>query len=277
MSSEFADLPRAVVMDPFLTDDWAPAVPDSRRPPASSRMPDLRTTERRRARLAAAFPGEALLIPAGVLRTRSNDIAHRFRPHTAHVWLTGNQLPEAVLLLDDGEATLYVRGRSGPDTKEFWEDRRTGEFWAGPRPSVEEAAEQFGIRCRDLSCLPADLPDRSRTRVFAGVDPELDRLTGGLTQADGALEVEAAALRRVKDEWELLELAGAVHQTLLGFDDCVRDWPLARESGERWLETTFERRARLWGQRCRLQQHGRQRSACLDPALDRERRHGRAR
>src|SRR5688500_324907 len=43
----------------------------------------------RRAQTSAALPGERLVVPAGVLRTRSNDTDYRFRPHSAFAHLTG--------------------------------------------------------------------------------------------------------------------------------------------------------------------------------------------
>ena len=40
---------------------------------------------------------------------RANDTDYRFRADTAHVYLTGNQTSDAVLVIEDGEAALYAR------------------------------------------------------------------------------------------------------------------------------------------------------------------------
>src|SRR5262249_35970855 len=65
---------------------------------------------RRRGAVAAALPGEFLVIPAGRMKIRANDSAYPFRPGSDFVWLTGNQEPGAVLVIDpDGGSTLYVR------------------------------------------------------------------------------------------------------------------------------------------------------------------------
>ncbi|HEY7042599.1 MAG TPA: aminopeptidase P N-terminal domain-containing protein, partial [Nocardioidaceae bacterium] len=65
--------------------------------------------EQRRAKLVERFPGERIIVPAGPLKPRANDTDYRFRAETAHVYLTGNQTSDAVLVIDDGEATLFFR------------------------------------------------------------------------------------------------------------------------------------------------------------------------
>ncbi|HSE55624.1 MAG TPA: aminopeptidase P N-terminal domain-containing protein, partial [Nocardioidaceae bacterium] len=92
----------------------------------------------RRARLAEMFPGERLVIPSGTFKVRSNDTDYRFRPETAHTYLCGNQTTDAVLVVEDGESTLYARPRSSRQTDEFFRDRQYGELWAGRRPSLNE-------------------------------------------------------------------------------------------------------------------------------------------
>ena len=89
----------------------------------------------RRTRLAEAFPGERLVIPAGTYKVRSNDTDYRFRPDTAHTYFSGNQTSDAVLVVDGGEAVLFARPRSSRDTDEFFRDRQYGELWAGRRPA----------------------------------------------------------------------------------------------------------------------------------------------
>ncbi|MGH3369531.1 MAG: aminopeptidase P N-terminal domain-containing protein, partial [Nocardioidaceae bacterium] len=126
--------------------------------------------QQRRARLAEAFPGERLVVPAGTFKVRANDTDYRFRPETAHTYLCGNQTSDAVLVVEDGEATLYARPRSSRQTDEFFRDRQYGELWAGRRPSLHEISSSLGLTCRHIAELPAALSGAGKTRVLRGVD-----------------------------------------------------------------------------------------------------------
>lgn len=187
--------------------------------------------EARRARLAEAFPGERLVLPAGTYKVRANDTDYRFRPDTAHTYFTGNQTSDAVLVLEDGDAVLYARPRATRDTDEFFRDRQYGELWAGRRPSSQEISDSLGIEVRHVKDLPSFDDDR-KTRDIT-TDEELARV--------------ASELRLVKDEWEVGELQEACDITTLGFEDSVREWDRVLEFGERWVEGTFFRRARAMG------------------------------
>ena len=69
---------------------------------------------KRRARLAATFPGERLVLPAGTFKVRAADTDYRFRSDTAHSYFSGNQTSDAVLVVEpDGSSVLYARPRSG--------------------------------------------------------------------------------------------------------------------------------------------------------------------
>ena len=111
-----------------------------------------RTTERRE-RLAALFPGERLVLPGGGYKVRSYDTDYRFRADTAHAYFTGNQTSDAVLVIEDGESTLYARPRSGRETDEFFRDRQYGELWVGKRPSLGELSATLGIEVRHIDRL----------------------------------------------------------------------------------------------------------------------------
>ena len=185
----------------------------------------------RRSRLAAAFPGERLVLPAGTYKVRANDTDYRFRPDTAHTYFTGNQTSDAVLVLDDGDAVLYARPRSERDSDEFFRDRQYGELWAGRRPSAREISDSLGIEVRHVTDLPSFDDDR-KTRDLT-TDQDLGRV--------------ADELRLVKDDWEVAELQQACDITTLGFEDSVREWDRVMEFGERWIEGTFFRRARAMG------------------------------
>jgi Xaa-Pro aminopeptidase len=200
------------------------------------RHPVAEHAARRRAALAAAFPGERLVLPAGGFKVRANDTDYRFRPDTAHTYFTGNQTSDAVLVIESGsdgvsEAVLYARPRSERDTDEFFRDRQYGELWAGRRPSAQEISDALGIEVRHVKDLPSFEDDR-KTRDLT-TDQDLARV--------------ADELRLVKDDWEVAELQAACDITTLGFEDSVREWDRVLEHGERWIEGTFFRRARTMG------------------------------
>ncbi len=201
----------------------------------------------RRARLADAFPGERLVIPSGTFKVRANDTDYRFRADTAHTYLSGNQTTDAVLVLDDGDASLYARPRSSRDTDEFFRDRQYGELWAGRRPSLHEISTSLGLTCRHIDDLPAALAATGKTRVLRGVDASVDALVAADSGRDQEFARVLSELRLVKDAWEIGELQQACDITTLGFEDAVRDWANVRRYGERWIEGTFFRRARAMG------------------------------
>jgi Xaa-Pro aminopeptidase len=201
----------------------------------------------RRTRLAEAFPGERLVVPAGTYKVRSNDTDYRFRADTAHAYLSGNQTSDAVLVIDSGEAVLYARPRSSRDTDEFFRDRVYGELWAGRRPSLHEISSSLGIETRHIDELPALLSTSGKTRLLRGVDRGLDDLVAGDQERDREFAQLVSELRLVKDEWEIGELQEACDITTLGFEDSVREWPHVLKYGERWIEGTFFRRARAMG------------------------------
>ena len=201
----------------------------------------------RRARLAEAFPGERLVLPAGTFKVRSNDTDYRFRSDTAHTWFSGNQTSDAVLVVDGEESVLYARPRSSRDTDEFFRDRQYGELWAGRRPSVKEISDSLGMPVRHLDDLPDALSGSGKTRVHRGLDRRVDDLVAGDPSRDDELARVASEMRLVKDDWEVAELQEACDVTTLGFEDSVREWDRVLEHGERWLEGTFFRRARTMG------------------------------
>ncbi|GAA2015873.1 aminopeptidase P family protein [Nocardioides kribbensis] len=202
----------------------------------------------RRTRLAEAFPGERLVLPAGGFKVRSNDTDYRFRPDTAHTYFSGNQTSDAVLVVHDDEHVLYARPRSSRDTDEFFRDRQYGELWAGRRPSLHEMSSSLGLEVRHIDRLQGDLTQgTTKTRVHRGVSPAVDRMLAAETALEDDLARVASELRLVKDDWEVAQLQEACDITTLGFEDSVREWPQVKEYGERWIEGTFFRRARAMG------------------------------
>jgi Xaa-Pro aminopeptidase len=201
----------------------------------------------RRQRLAEAFPGERLVLPAGSFKVRSYDTDYRFRPDTAHTYFCGNQTSDAVLVIDDGEAVLYARPRSERTTDEFFRDRQYGELWVGRRPSLKEISDSLGLEVRHIAELESELARSGKTRVHRGVSQAVDTMVAPDETLDADFARVASELRLVKDEWEVAELQTACDITTLGFTDSVAEWDRVLEYGERWVEGTFFRRARAMG------------------------------
>ncbi|MFF8614638.1 aminopeptidase P family protein [Streptomyces sp. NPDC015350] len=210
-------------------------------------------TAARRAALSARFPGERLVIPAGNLRTRSNDTEYAFRASTEYAYLTGDQTQDGVLVLEptaDGhEATIHLLPRSNRENGEFWLDGQ-GELWVGRRHSLTEAEQLLGIPAKDVRELPAALteatgPVRNVRGHDAGIEAALtDKVTA---ERDEELRVFLSEARLVKDEFEIAELQKACDATARGFEDVVKVLDRAEATSERYIEGTFFLRARIEG------------------------------
>jgi Xaa-Pro aminopeptidase len=201
----------------------------------------------RRQRLAEAFPGERLVLPAGGFKVRSYDTDYRFRPDTAHTYFCGNQTSDAVLVVEDGQSVLYARPRSERTTDEFFRDRQYGELWVGRRPSLKEISDSLGLEVRHIDGLAADLGRSGKTRVHRGVSGDVDRVVSADETRDADFARVISEMRLIKDDWEVAELQTACDITALGFTDSVAEWDRVLEYGERWVEGTFFRRARAMG------------------------------
>jgi Xaa-Pro aminopeptidase len=201
----------------------------------------------RRQRLAEAFPGERLVLPAGGFKVRSYDTDYRFRPDTAHTYFCGNQTSDAVLVVEDGDSVLYARPRSERTTDEFFRDRQYGELWVGRRPSLKEISDSLGLEVRHIDDLAGDLGSSGKTRVHRGVSESVDRIVAADESLDADFARVISEMRLIKDPWEVSELRMACDHTTFGFTDSVAEWDRAIEFGERWIEGTFFRRARTMG------------------------------
>ncbi|MFE3329585.1 aminopeptidase P family protein [Streptomyces sp. NPDC059176] len=210
-------------------------------------------TARRRAALSARFPGERLVIPAGNLRTRSNDTEYAFRASTEYAYLTGDQTHDGVLVMEptaDGhEATVYLLPRSNRENGEFWLDG-LGELWVGRRHSLAEAGQLLGIPAKDVRELPQALreatgPVRGVRGHDAGIEAALtDKVTA---ERDEELRCFLSEARLIKDEFEIAELQKACDSTARGFEDVVKVLDRAEATSERYIEGTFFLRARVEG------------------------------
>ncbi|CAM5472387.1 aminopeptidase P family protein [Streptomyces abikoensis] len=211
-------------------------------------------TARRRAALSARFPGERLVIPAGNLKTRSNDTEYAFRASTEYVYLTGDQSQDGVLVLEptgaEGHrATIHLLPRSNRENGEFWLDGQ-GELWVGRRHSLTEAEQLLGLPAGDVRELAGVLRGATGpVRVVRGHDAGIEEaLTDKVTaERDEELRVFISEQRLVKDAFEIGELQKAVDSTVRGFEDVVKVLDKAEATSERYIEGTFFLRARVEG------------------------------
>ena len=216
-------------------------------------IPQAAETARRRAALSARFPGERLVIPAGNLKTRSNDTEYSFRAATEYAHLTGDMTEDGVLVLEpaaDGhEARLHLLPRSDRENGEFWLSGQ-GELWVGRRHSLAESEQLLGLPCHDVRQVAGDLAALDGpVRMVRGHDAELEEALADRIdeERDEELRSFLSELRLVKDEFEIGELQKAVDSTVRGFEDVVKVLDRAEATSERYIEGTFFLRARVEG------------------------------
>ncbi|AQP52619.1 aminopeptidase P family protein [Tessaracoccus flavescens] len=237
----------------FIVSDWEPYSDQ-----LPERLASAPYAAARRAELTKLYPGTTLIIPAGPLKTRSNDTDYRFRPHSAFAYYTGlgeDREPDSVLVLKDDTATLFFRPRAPRTDREFYADARYGEMWVGQRDSLEEMSAATQLDCRTVLDLPEVIREAgSNQLVIREADPEITALVdeargGHSVDLDGDLARAASEARFSKDEFEIGELKLACRATKEGFEAVVRELPEAsrRGRGERWVEGIFALNARHLG------------------------------
>jgi len=195
---------------------------------------------KRRKELAKKFTGKVILVEAGQPRVRANDTDYRYRPDSAFAHLTGwgsATVPGSALLIDArgkvAKSKLYLMPTAGKDSDEFFANPAIGEFWVGPRPTLEQIETQLGIKTEDIKKLPGHLA----------------KLPKALTLKNKKLATALSEMRFVKDEWEIAQMRQAVETTIAGFSDVAKSLPIASKKarGERVVETAFFSRARQEG------------------------------
>jgi Xaa-Pro aminopeptidase len=198
-------------------------------------------TPKRRAKVAAAFAGEVIVIEAGPAATRSNDTEYRYRPHSAFAHLTGwgaLTVPDSVLVIDargaETHSILFLRETAGKGSAEFFANSAIGEFWVGRRPSLDEVCQLLSIETRSLS----EYDD-----YLAKFDHNF------ITLDNPALAEFVSELRLVKDDFEIAEMRKAVDASIKGFEEVVANLRKAKAHprGERVIETAFFSQARAEG------------------------------
>ncbi len=252
----------------FIGSNWAernddPIVPSGAAPYLNARHQ----------KLGKHFVGERLIIPAGNYKVRSNDTDYRFRAYTAFAHLTGlggELQADAVLVLeptkaegDTHTATIYFYPQAARDTDEFYSDTTYGEFWVGPRLTLEQMKELTGLNTKPLTMLLDDIKSDAKNtpiRIIRSVDLKLEKQVNeirknlGLDElemelSDIELETETSRLRLCKDEYEVAEMQAAVDTTFAGFEKMIAELPRAAEHprGERVVEGVFFANAREYG------------------------------
>lgn len=243
-ANESPKMPRLVEADgfgKFIEQDWGPL---DRSPKVAPGQAEAAAAHRRR--LNEAFPGRTVVVAGGRAPVRVNDCDYDFRPDSDFMWLTGCTAQDAVLVLTPGgEATLFLPEPFAPGQSGFFSDAARGQLWVGAEPECADWERALQLPVQDISRLdaalaklegPAVTGHAARPSVLAGLadDAELARVL--------------SELRMIKDEWEITQLRRAVDATVRGFQQTILEIPQAmREGGERWLQGTFDRAARTYG------------------------------
>lgn len=126
---------------------------------ASPRTSSAALVARRRA-LMSRFPGPALLA-AGLPQSRNYRAnRHPFRATSHFLYLAGEAIPGAAILLEGGRATLFVEPPDPDDA-----------LWHGPRPTLADAQERYAADAvQPLAELPAAVKRLGAVATLPPVD-----------------------------------------------------------------------------------------------------------
>ena len=236
------ETPQALV--DFMANGWSERALLAQSHPQAGRLKE------RRDALSRAYPGQYLIVPAGVEHVRANDTFFRFRPSSDFAYLMGDGEPGAFLVLEpdgSGHRSLLFAREHNRGRTEFFTDRTNGELWVGRHRGVDESQLYYGVdACRPLSSASAYLDELrdagAPLRVVRGHDANLDaRFVRG--EDDDELAEHVAEMRLIKDDYELAELRKACEVTRRAFGDAIRTMLMAK--GEREIEAAFWSRARI--------------------------------
>ncbi|GAB7042364.1 MULTISPECIES: aminopeptidase P family protein [Catenuloplanes] len=187
-----------------------------------------------RDRLSAALPGRTLVIAAGRAARRNGDADHPFRAGSDFVWATSCQAEGGVLVMHPRpgghDAVLHLPPPARPGERDFYASAAHGELWVGPSAGLDAWSAALG-----LPVSPVSSYEPPAGALHAGGSKDLDRALSDL--------------RMIKDEWEIAQLREAVGHTVTGFAAVAAEVPRAVSGnlGERWLQGTFDRHARTFG------------------------------
>ena len=238
----------------WLRNDWAPA---PRMPHPALDCGVAAHTGGRRAALSEQFAGQLVVVPSGQLRTRANDTQYPFRARVGvrladrrdgrgrgarHAPRAGGRATTRPC----SSASTTTRGPRG--TSPTTSSGRSGSATCPPRPRPRRRWHWHA--CRWPSC-PRSWPPGATTRApcSTGHDPLLDPLLPGAS--GDRLGPVIDELRLAKDDWEIAPApATPATPPLAGSPTWSARSPTCWTvpvRGERWLEGTFWRRARLEG------------------------------
>src|SRR5450830_452949 len=174
----------------------------------------------RRTRISAMYAGKRLIVPAGAAKVRSNDTDYAYRAHSAFAHLTGwgsDSVPGSVLVFEPTpsghDATLYFRKAAGRDSDEFYANPEIGEFWTGPRPSLESVTSDLGLATASLDGLAAvlDAVDANTLVVRDGDRDLTDQVDGRRLLAADTESLETTADTDLARDLRVLTLEGDAH------------------------------------------------------------------
>ncbi len=205
---------------------------------------------RHRSRLSERLGGHDVVVCAGAAPRRNGDAAYGFRADSDFVWLTSCQVEGAVLVLracgSTHDATLFLPAPAGPGEAHFFGDVMHGELWVGATPGLSEWADALSVEVRDVSELASTL-DGCRAAMTTPTTASA-LVAAHRLEVDDRLSSELSDLRMIKDDWEIAQLREAVDHTVTGFAAVMAEVPVAVDGlGERWLQGTFDRHARTFG------------------------------
>ncbi|MCL1838420.1 MAG: Xaa-Pro aminopeptidase [Propionibacteriaceae bacterium] len=207
--------------------------------------------EQHRNRLSAAIGQRDVVIFSGHAPLRNNDCYFEYRADSSFVWLTGAAIEFACLILrangKSHDAELYLKPPARPGVNEFFSSAAYGELWVGPSPGLNDWETALGIRVTDISELASDLEKLENPCVSGTLSS--DELTQYSLLATGEVDKLLSDLRMYKDAWEIEQLQAAVAASVGGFEAVAAELTHAIEieRGERWLQGTFDRHARTFG------------------------------
>ncbi|MCI1748972.1 MAG: aminopeptidase P family protein [Acidipropionibacterium sp.] len=221
-------------------------------PAAPSLAPGTaQTAGRHRDLLSAALPGQVIVVASGTAPVRNDDCNYAFRPNSDFVWLTGCQAEGAVLTMipsaEGYHARLHITAPFRPGDSGFFSSATHGELWVGPASGPEQWAEALDIEVDDVDLLSVQ---ESTLRGGLAAGSVTDQYVTGLgLQRSAELDRVLSELRSVKDAWEIAQLRQAIDATVGGFAAVASEIPRAISEGlgERWLQGTFDRHARTFG------------------------------
>jgi Xaa-Pro aminopeptidase len=240
------DAPYSARLTEFMSGGWGAGAA-----PAQDSAPPIELLRQRRSALRAELDGSApAVVAAGRPATRNGDQSFAFRADSDYVWLTGDQQPGGVLILDPSDATadrLFVDAPLPRSDPRFYTDANSSEVWVGTRPTPAQLSERLGIAVSPLTDLPTALAALDTATISGGLDAALSGVRQQPARDQLRLKTVIAELRMIKDAWEIAELRRAVELSIDSFN-AIR--PLLKADAqrcERELEAAFTAASRRFG------------------------------